>query len=156
MADEFEITVALPDFGPLTERIRMNLRSASVTLTRRLAQKVRENLSGGVLNARTGRLRASIKSELIETTDSVGGRVSTRGVPYARIHEYGGKTRPHEIAARNSASLAFVWKGEMRFFKKVNHPGSRIPERSYMRSALADMQAEINEAYEAVIARSQQ
>lgn len=151
---EIEIDVTLPDFGPLTERIRSNLRSTSVGLTRMLASRVRENLSGKVLRARSGRLRGAVRSQLIETKDTIGGRVYVQGVPYAAIHEFGGRTKPHEIAARHSASLAFVWKGEMRFFKKVNHPGSRIPERSYMRSALEDMRDEIKASYEDVIEAS--
>jgi phage gpG-like protein len=148
MADNFEISVTIPNFGPMTEKKRAALRQASVSLTRALAAKVRENLSGKVLTARSGRLRSSVKSQLIETAYTVGGRVFTSGVPYARIHEYGGITRPHVIAAKNSRSLAFVWgnRGQV-FFKSVNHPGSRIPQRSYMNSALESMRDEIVEAY---------
>jgi phage gpG-like protein len=145
---DFDVEVKIPSFSPLTERMRANMRGEIVSLTRRLAEKVRENLSGKVLQLRSGRLRNSVRSEMIETSDSIGGRVFSQGVPYARIHEFGGVTSPHVIMAKNSKSLAFVWGGRgLVFFKSVNHPGSRIPERSYMRSALEDMHAEIVETY---------
>jgi phage gpG-like protein len=148
MADNFDVEVKLPNFGRLTEATRSNMRGAVVTLTRRLAELVRRNLSGTVLNVRSGRLRGSIRSEMIETKDEIGGRVYSEGVPYARIHEFGGQTSPHVIMARNSKSLAFVWGSRgLVFFKSVNHPGSRIPERSYMRSALEEMRSEIIETY---------
>lgn len=145
---DFDIELKLPNFGPMTEATRAGLRPAVVSLTQRLASLVRAKLSGGVLQRRSGRLLGSIRSELVETTDSIGGRVSTSGVPYARIHEYGGQTSPHVIMARNSSSLAFVWQGQMRFFKKVNHPGSKIPARPYMSTSLEEMREEIRATYE--------
>lgn len=61
------------------------------------------------------------------------------GVFYARIQEFGGKTRPHVIVPRNAAVLAFEWpkKGAgVFFFAKVDHPGSDIPARPYLRPAV--------------------
>jgi phage gpG-like protein len=148
MADNFEIELKLPNTGRMTEQIRANLRQQTVVLTRKLRDKVIQNLSGRVLQVRSGRLRGSIRSQMVETKDELGGRVWTEGVPYARIHEFGGTTSPHVIAAKNSKSLAFVWGAKgLVFFKRVNHPGSRIPQRSYMESALEEMRAEIVEAY---------
>jgi hypothetical protein len=34
-------------------------------------------------------------------------------------------TRPHIIRARRAKTLKFVWRGGLRFYKKVNHPGNR-------------------------------
>lgn len=147
MANPFEIELKLPDTGRMNERIRANLRQQVVRLTRQLAERVRGKLSDDVLQVRSGRLRGSVRSQMIETKDELGGRVWTEGVPYARIHEFGGVTSPHVIAAKNSKSLAFVWGGRQVFFKSVNHPGSRMPERSYMRSALNEMRDEIVESY---------
>ena len=132
--------------GNLTEVLRARLRGTIIDLTQDLADLVRAKLSGQVLNVRTGHLRASIKSQLVEDSTSLFGRVFSDGsVPYAAIHEYGGVTRPHEIVARYAKALAFQWHGEQVFFKRVNHPGSKIPERSYLRSSLADMQNTIIE-----------
>ena len=39
--------------------------------------------------------------------------------------------------------LAFVVGDAQHFARKVEHPGSLIPERSYLRSALEDMKDEI-------------
>jgi phage gpG-like protein len=47
---------------------------------------------------------------------------------YARIHQEGGKTKAHEIRARNAASLKFL--GIYR--KLVKHPCSDIPSRPYL------------------------
>jgi hypothetical protein len=39
--------------------------------------------------------------------------------------------------------LAFIAGDGLHFARRVEHPGSLIPERSYLRSALADMTDEI-------------
>lgn len=49
-------------------------------------------------------------------------------VPYARIHQLGGKTRPHVIKPKNKKALAFGG----RVVKSVNHPGSNIPARPFL------------------------
>lgn len=49
-------------------------------------------------------------------------------VPYAAIHQFGGKTKPHVIRPKNGKALAF----NGLVFKKVNHPGSDIPARPYL------------------------
>jgi phage gpG-like protein len=72
---------------------------------------------------------------------AVSGKV-TVGSPakYAAIHQFGGKTKPHEITAAPGKVLAFT--GTYKFFgiasaarktfaKKVKHPGSVIPPRPY-------------------------
>lgn len=51
---------------------------------------------------------------------------------YARIHNFGGKTKPHEINARNFKSLKFNWKGDTVHYSRVHHPGSNIPARPFM------------------------
>ena len=47
----------------------------------------------------------------------------TNDAAYAAPVEYG--ARPHVIRARRVHFLRFVWHGELRFFRKVNHPGNR-------------------------------
>lgn len=56
-------------------------------------------------------------------------------LPYARIHQKGGKTSPHVIRPKRKKALAF--KGMVR--KKVNHPGSDIPARPYLGVSEKDM-----------------
>lgn len=96
----------------------------------------------------TGPLYQSVKSELSEEPGKIEGRVYTDGVTYAAIQEYGGTTPAHVILPKNGKALAFMGGGPMGFssgggsnalviVKRVNHPGSRVPERSYAREALA-------------------
>jgi phage gpG-like protein len=114
-------------------------------LSEALADKVRnEKLSGQALNARSGALRDSIGAEVLRDGDAVVASVGSYGdVKYAAIQEYGGKTGAHEILPDKAKALAFLAGGAMRFARKVEHPGSVIPERSYLRSSLAEMSDEI-------------
>jgi phage gpG-like protein len=110
-----------------------------------LVNLVKNNkLSGSVLNTRTGALRDSIAANVTVDADSALTSVGSEGdVKYAAIQEYGGKTSAHEILPAKAGMLAFI-VGDMRHFaRRVEHPGSVIPERSYLRSALEDMKEEI-------------
>jgi phage gpG-like protein len=106
-----------------------------------------DKLSGAVLNIGSGALRdsivASISSDSAGIVASVG---STGDVKYAAIQEYGGKTSAHEILPVKAQALAFVAGGAQRFALRVDHPGSLIPERSYLRSSLDDMEGQILDA----------
>jgi phage gpG-like protein len=118
-----------------------------IALTRKIKQ---EKLSGQVLKNGTGTLRRSISPNVIKDKIGVTGTVGTN-VVYARIHEYGGRTPPREILPRRGRALAFMWRGEQRFFKKVQHPGSVIPKHSFMRTALREMEPEIRKEFERAI-----
>jgi phage gpG-like protein len=111
-----------------------------------LEAKVKDKLSGDVLQVRTGALRRSIFGCVQDAPTWVVGRVQSSGdVKYAGIHEFGGTTPAHDIVATKAKALAFMMGGKQVFFKSVHHPGSKIPERSYMRSSLADMRDAIVE-----------
>lgn len=99
-----------------------------------------EKLSGQVLGVVKDKLRNSLATSVEQVGPAqVRGSVFTQGVPYAAIHEYGGTTRPHMIYPKSAGGmLVFEWRGEMQYRKSVSHPGSKMPERSYMRTALAD------------------
>lgn len=47
--------------------------------------------------------------------------------PYAAIHQFGGRTKPHVIRPKTKQGLMFP--GAPHPLKKVDHPGSRIPAR---------------------------
>lgn len=108
---------------------------------------VRENLSGVKLIEQSGLLYNSIQKDLQSSGDVVEGRVYSEGVPYAAIQEYGGHTSPHEIVMTNAKALRFEAYGKTVFAKKVNHPGSKIPEARYMRGALEQMLPRIRQAF---------
>lgn len=79
---------------------------------------------GGVPLTLTGHLRDSFRE--FNTADIAGAGTN---VPYAGIHNFGGKTRPHVIRPKNKKALRFGG----RFAKKVNHPGSKIPKREFLK-----------------------
>jgi phage gpG-like protein len=121
------------------------LAAKAQALGEALADKIRnEKLSGQVLNARSGALRDSIGAEVFSDGEDVSASVGSYGdVKYAAIQEYGGKTGAHEILPVKGKVLAFLVGGAMRFARRVEHPGSVIPERSYLRSSLDEMSDEI-------------
>jgi hypothetical protein len=150
MADLIQVTVDLSQieqaptwFARMPERLRMYLRPAIIDLTRQLATRVHANLSGLMLRIETGRLISSIRTELVEDPQYIGGRVYTSGVPYARILHDGGRTSPHVIMAKRARALRFQWNGRTVFFKAVNHPGSVFPPRPYVRQPLEQMRDQI-------------
>jgi phage gpG-like protein len=121
------------------------LAAKATELAAALADLVKtDKLAGGVLNARSGALQASIVADVAADGDGVRASVGSNGdIKYAAIQEFGGKTGAHEILPAKAQALAFLAGGVLRFARKVDHPGSLIPERSYLRSSLDDMRDEI-------------
>jgi phage gpG-like protein len=113
-----------------------------------------DKLSGQVLNvgAKGPHLRDSIRVAGPKSDGaSFIGSVGTNMV-YAGIHEYGGRTPAHIIAPKNKKALAFEIGGETIIRRLVHHPGSQMPERSFLRSALRDMQGQIQDGIGAAVA----
>lgn len=129
----------------MPDKVRRVLYRVYYELAERLRNHVvQDKLMGQVLNRVTGRLGQSIQQLVTQTDTSIIGEVFSSGdVKYAAIHEFGGRTAAHVIEARNAEALAFNFHGKMVFAKKVNHPGSLMPERSFMRSSLRDMRDDI-------------
>lgn len=71
-----------------------------------------------------GELRSSIRPDYGKNFALVG-----TNVPYAAIHQFGGKTKPHTIRPVLKKALAF--NGGV--FKAVHHPGSKIPARPFLK-----------------------
>lgn len=134
-----EVQLRLPR---ISDAVRRALRPEVVSLTQLLTNLIREKLSGQVLNRRSGRLYNSVRGELVESPTRIGGEVATRGVPYGPIHEFGG------IIKHPGSSKYQSWIGgdgnrvHTHFTRPHDIP---IPERSYMRSSLAERTAEIIE-----------
>jgi phage gpG-like protein len=155
------LTVQLNDtavkgwFIKMPEKIHSSLLREVYILAEKLKTHViTDKLMGQVLNRRSGRLGQSIQQRVTDTPTSVQGKVYSAGnVPYAAIQEYGGKTAAHVIEPKNKSALAFTMGGGTVFAKRVNHPGSKIPERSYMRSSLTDMSAEIVQRMRGAVAQ---
>jgi phage gpG-like protein len=125
----------------IVDAIAKKVRALTINLQRHI---VAGKLQGQVLNHRSGALGRSIQTSVRTAGETTTGQVFSAGdVKYAAIHEFGGKTKPHEILPDKADALAFMMGGQQVFAKSVKHPGSVIPERSYMRSGLYDMSDEI-------------
>jgi phage gpG-like protein len=128
----------------MPERLRQALSSKAATLAAALQAKIQQKLSGGVLNARTGALARSIVATIDDGETGVSVRVATADdIKYAAIHEFGGIIPPHQIVPDKAKALAFVIGGKQVFAARVNLPAIAMPERSFMRAALAEMADEI-------------
>jgi len=170
---------AVLNIGARKEAVSLALVKEVTRLSFLLADKVKTDfLTGQALKVQTGRLRRSIVPKVVDEGGLITGIVGTN-VEYAAIHELGGQTRPHRIEPKNKKALAWALKGAaftprkshvtstgrmtlagkkamakqgmLQFAKGVNHPGSKIPERSFLRAALNAMTSEIREGLEAAI-----
>lgn len=84
-------------------------------------------LSGQVLKRRTGHLARSIKGEARLESDRVIGIIGSTGVPYARIHEYGGVITPKKAKILRFQVQPGVWRSAYKV---------TIPPRPYLMPAL--------------------
>lgn len=123
----------------MPERLRGQLKTTIQRLTLNLLRDVKSGkLTGQVLNVRSGRLRRSINQRVEENGTSIFGVVGTN-VEYARAHEYGFKgvvsVKSHMRKTKRGGS-AYVSAHNRRM---------NLPERSFLRSALADSKVTIRE-----------
>lgn len=130
--------------------------SAKLALTAQaavLAARVRDKLDGEVLQPRSGRLRDSVAATIETNGDGVAVTLDAAGVPYATIQEYGGVVHIPDIVPDRAKALAFEIKGELVFAQRVRAHDVTIPERSYLRSSLAEsrdaIQAALRDALDA-------
>lgn len=155
----FNVTITgdkelIAKFDRVQSAVARALQVKITRLTLLLENRVKtQKLSGQVLNRVTGRLMASIGRDVVVKPNTVYGRVFSSGdVKYAAIHEFGGQTAPHLILPKKASVLSFTAGGKTVFARKVNHPGSKMPERSFLRSSLRDMSEQISrEMKESVI-----
>jgi phage gpG-like protein len=135
------------------ERIRQGLEQTITRLGDDLEARVLDKLGGAVLQRRPGRLAAA--QQAVVTSDgnavSVGVGFDPQAVPYGAIQEFGGTTRAHLIAAKNGRALGFTVGDRLVFAKSVQHPGSAIPARSFLRAALAEMASDGSRALAASV-----
>lgn len=110
-------------------------------ITLKLLVRVKaQKLSGQALNVRTGRLRRSITQRIENNAEEISGIVGTN-VDYAAAHEYGFKgavtVKQHLRLVKQAFGRPLkspVWSTVNTHTKNVS-----LPERSFLRSALADM-----------------
>ena len=116
------------------------IRDAAADITDRLYATVDRNLSGGVLQSRTGTLRASLA-----VGRGIGGGI-TASAPYAALQEYGfsgTETVGAHLRARRKGGSAAV----RAYSRKIDYPA-----HSFLRSALAEMAPDIRQAIAEAVA----
>jgi phage gpG-like protein len=130
--------------------VQSGIVRAVTRLALELEALVKRKLSGDVLRVRTGVLRSSINNRVNQTATGVTASVGTN-VSYAKFHEFG---VPHEweIRPRSARALAFEIGGRTIFAARVIHPP--LPERSFLRSALREMEPRIRSKLEAAVTQA--
>jgi phage gpG-like protein len=128
------------------------VRQAVKAETYNVLRAAKLKVSGPVLKTRTGTLRRKINAKFEESGAGITGSVGLALV-YGAIHEYGGITKAHVIQARRKKALAFQVGGVGLVRKSVKHPGSKMPERSYLRSSLEENESRIKYAIAAAVAK---
>jgi phage gpG-like protein len=98
---------------------------------------VEDKLSGQVLNVRTGTLRRSITQEVKESPGVIVGSVGTN-LGYGLAHEFGATIQHPGSVARRAKALHWVAAGQDVFAAWTRPHTIKLPERSFLRSALAD------------------
>lgn len=141
---------ALGRLNTLPNDLAARLASVVATLAQRLYDRVEDNLSGAVLQRRSGRLASSITQRIDGLSALVGFDPAV--VPYGAAQEFGADLRAHLIAAKNARALSFVVGGRRVFAKRVMSPGAHLPERSFLRSALAELAPDIGAAIAVAVA----
>jgi phage gpG-like protein len=137
----------------MPERIRGVLADKANSLAAKLQAKIQQKLSGGVLNQKSGALARSIYATIDDAPADVSVTLATSAdIKYAAIHEYGGMIPPHQIVPDKAKALAFLVGGKQAFAARVNLPAIAMPERSYMRSSLAEMAGEIRDELSEAVA----
>lgn len=127
--------------------LQSGIARAVTRLALELQRLVQQKLSGAVLKVRTGVLRSSINYQVERSATEVTASVGTN-VQYARYHEFG---VPHSwvIRPKSARALAFEVGGQTIFAMRVTHPP--LPERSFLRSSLREMEPRIKEELERAV-----
>lgn len=97
----------------------------------------------------SGRLKRSISNGMpFQVARFFWKTMIGSNVEYAAIQELGGEIPPHEITPTSKQALAFEWPNApagvqpgssgLYVFKRVMHPGAKIPAQPYLRPALKE------------------
>lgn len=132
-------------FEGLPRRVHAAIVRKTQALRLALETKIKgDKLSGQVLHVVTGNLRRSIFSGVADYGDVVEGFAKQSGdVKYGAIHEFGGTINIPEIIPVKAKALHWISGGKDVFARRARAHDVTMPERSFMRSSLADMEGEI-------------
>lgn len=115
-------------------------------------QQARANIAR--MFANPAKMQAAVESRVDDSATSITGTIFASGLPYLAIHEYGGVVHTPEIFPVNAQALHWLSPSGLGFSGGPTTQGgvfamhtrahdTRIPERSYMRAALAQKRSEI-------------
>jgi phage gpG-like protein len=127
----------LPGALSVVERLLVDVIAGSLTTILKTAEdRARQNVSGRILQARSGRLRASIGHRISVQGSDVQGTLTagSASVRYARIHEEGGIINGRPWLTYQIPGVG--WRRSMSV---------RIPRRPYLQPALEQAQRDLGE-----------
>lgn len=128
----------------MPEKLAERVRRVVTRFALELQQRVKAGkLTGEVLHVRSGTLRRSINNKVVTNAAGASGTVGTN-VKYGRIHEYGFSGPVNVKGHLRTIKHAF---GREIAPKQVEVGGFtrqvRMPERSFLRSALKEMKPQL-------------
>lgn len=127
----------------LPKAVHDALLAKMLELDQRLVAKVKDNLSGAVLNVKSGALRDSIVGTVEDGGDVITATVGSYGTKYARAQEFGATIQIPDIYPVKARALHFIYEGREIFARHVRAHAVTLPERSYLRSAFGEMAPDI-------------
>jgi hypothetical protein len=132
------------------------MRTVVDLLQARVKENIEGNLAGkisGTLDG-TGNLANSVVNDVSIDGNTIIGRVFGDGsVDYFDIQERGGQTPAHEIVVRDAKALRFLLlngsgeAAETVFAMRVQHPGSKIMPKYFLRNSLKESLAVIRSLF---------
>ena len=145
---------ALADrLAALPDAARQGLARALTRVSLDLVAAAQRNLSGAVLQSRSGALRASITADVAEEGGTVAMTVGS-DLPYAAFQEYGFAGVETVSAHLRTIREAFgrpLRGGEKRIAVRAYSRKVDYPAHSFLRSALAELQPELMDAVAAAL-----
>jgi hypothetical protein len=136
------------------------MRDAMRDMVELVRDTARENIARMFNNP--ARMQDSLSTRVEGSSQTLTGTVTASGLPYLAIHEYGGVIQTPEIFPVNALALHWISPAALGFSGGAKsqegvfamharaHP-TRIPERSYLRAALAQRRRAIEAAFQGTI-----
>ena len=154
MVGDSEMRAAL---AGCSKKIDDEIKSSMAFVVLRLQKQVKTHkLLGQVLNRRTGNLRNNIVRDSWQDGGLTVGVVGiASGAPYGKLHEYGFSGAVSVPSHVRQAKQAFGRRLKTPINVHVSAHTRRVglPERSFMRTAFADMLPFIRQEFEAAAKR---
>jgi hypothetical protein len=151
---EMDSAAVSEKFDAMPAAVHGALAKKSEALRSMLEDKIKtQNLSGQVLNLRSGALKGTIISNIMDDGQSLGVSVQQSGeVKYGAIHEFGFNDQESVRAYLRTIRTAFgkaINPKEVMVKAFTRH--MNMLERSFMRTALDDMKGEIRDGLAAAV-----